>query len=168
MSIAESQHRAHKARLERIASRAVPQAETVRAAPRILVRAAAPRPLHVIDRDYERAWAAAILGWTPKDDRSRAKPRIEDIQRATARQFGLTKDELLAVDRAIAAARPRHVAMFLARELTMKSCAEIGSCFAGRDHTAVIHAVKRIRRLLARAPELSESVDRIRRALDYL
>jgi chromosomal replication initiation ATPase DnaA len=163
MSVVESQHRAHKARLARIAARAVPQA-----APATRVPPVSAPPRYVIDRNYERAWAAVILGQTEHGERSRAKPSIADIQQATAQHFGLALDELLADDRAMSVARPRQVAMFLARELTNRSCAEIGDGFAGRDHSVIVHAVKRVGRLLARDRELTESVDCIRAALDDL
>jgi chromosomal replication initiation ATPase DnaA len=166
MSFAESLHRAHKARRARIASRAVPQAEPAKAAPRALVHAAPLRPGQVVDSNYERAWAAVILGQT-EGGRLRRKPTIEEIQRATAQHFGVGFDDLLAKSRASAVAGPRHVAMFLARELTAKGCREIGESFDRRDHSVVVHAVRRIRELLADDPELAESIDCIRSALKH-
>jgi chromosomal replication initiation ATPase DnaA len=154
MSIADTLHRAHKARLERIASRAASQGPPP---------APAPAPRYAMDHDYERAWAAVILGWG--GDRRRVKRRIEEIQQATAQHFGLTHEDLLANASAIALSRPRHVAMYLAREMTTMSVAEIGQAFAGRDHTTVLHAVKRVRDLLAHDDEFRRSVDSIRAAL---
>jgi chromosomal replication initiation ATPase DnaA len=155
MSIADTLHRAHKARLARIAARAVPQEQP--APPSSPLR-------HMMDRDYERAWAAVILGF--HGDRKPAKQRIEEIQQATAQHFGLACEDLLANTSVIAVSRPRHVAMYLARELTTKSYAEIGESFAGRDHSSVLHAVKRIRELLAHDADLGRSVDCIRAALN--
>ena len=158
MSIAASLHRAHKARLARIASRAAPPADPPPAAP--------VPPRYTIDLDYELAWAAVILGWS--GNRRFSKRRIEEIQHATAQHFGISREELLNDERATTVARPRHVAMFLARELTTKSFAEIGECFGGRDHSVVQHAVRRIRQRLAGDAELARSVDCIRAALDQL
>src|SRR4029453_16194926 len=107
MSTATSLHRARKARLARIAARAVPQAEDQPAPP------PPPPPRHVVDQAYERAWAAVMLGWG--GDRRRTKRRIEDIQDVTARYFGLARADLLANERAVAVARPRQGGVFLAR-----------------------------------------------------
>jgi chromosomal replication initiation ATPase DnaA len=162
MSTADLLNRAHKARLARFAARAVPQAE----AP--ILRGSPARAREVVDHAYERAWAAAILGAVPADGRARRRPRIEDIQRATAQHFGLTAEQLSSGDRAAVVARPRHVAMFLARQLTRSSAAEIGRRFGGRDHATVVHAARRIEELLARDAGLAASVDRIRAALNDL
>jgi chromosomal replication initiator protein len=155
MSIATSLQSAHKARLARIAARAVPQTDPAAAQP--------PPPRDVLDSDYERAWAIAILGWG--GGRRHLKRRIDEIQQATAQHFGIARDDLLSGSSAIAVSRPRHVAMFLARELTTKSCAEIGEAFAGRDHSNVLHAVKRVRQRLRLDADLQRSIDCIRAAL---
>jgi hypothetical protein len=158
MSIATTLYRAHKARLARIAARAVPPADAAPPPP-----PPPPPPRYRLDGDYERAWAIAILGWG--GDRMHLKLRIDEVQQATAQHFGLAREDLFADSSAIAVSRPRHVAMFLARELTTSSCAEIGNAFAGRDHTSVLHAVKRVRLLLGRDAKLQRSVDCIRAAL---
>jgi chromosomal replication initiator protein len=130
------------------------------------VRGAPGRPREVVDHAYERAWAAAILGTA--DGRPRRRPRIEDIQCATAQHFGLTAEQLNSAERAAFVARPRQLAMFLARHLTNRSAADIGRRFGGRDHATVVHAVRRIAELLARDVELAASAERIRARLNDL
>jgi chromosomal replication initiator protein len=70
-------------------------------------------------------------------------PTIEQIQDAVCDHFSLTREELLSTSRAAKVAWPRQVAMYLAREHTEASLPAIGAAFAGRNHTTVMHAVKR-------------------------
>jgi len=67
--------------------------------------------------------------------------------------------------RARAVARPRQVAMYLAKQLTPRSLPEIGRKFGGRDHTTVIHAVRKIEELSAYDPTFREDVELLRRLL---
>lgn len=91
---------------------------------------------------------------------------IDEIQRKTADYYGLKLAELLSARRAREVARPRQVAMYLAKKLTPRSLPEIGRRFGGRDHTTVMHAVKRIEALKAEDAELAGDVGRLMRALD--
>ena len=68
--------------------------------------------------------------------------------------------------RARAVARPRQVAMYLAKQLTTRSLPEIGRKFGGRDHTTVMHAVKRIEELRQMDASLAEDIDLLRRMLE--
>ncbi|MBT6983497.1 MAG: chromosomal replication initiator protein DnaA, partial [Rhodospirillaceae bacterium] len=68
--------------------------------------------------------------------------------------------------RARAVARPRQVAMYLAKQLTTRSLPEIGRKFGGRDHTTVMHAVKRIEELRQTDAALAEDIDLLRRMLE--
>lgn len=72
---------------------------------------------------------------------------IDDIQRAVSTYFELKPLELVSARRARAVARPRQIAMYLAKRLTTRSLPEIGRKFGGRDHSTVIHAVRRIEEL---------------------
>lgn len=74
-------------------------------------------------------------------------PLIADIQRAVASAFEVDRGEMTSDSRARVVARPRQVAMYLAKRLTRRSMPEIGRRFGGRDHTTVMHAVKTIERL---------------------
>ncbi len=74
------------------------------------------------------------------------KVTIDEIQRRVAEYYTIKLSDLLSARRAREVARPRQVAMYLAKRLTPRSLPEIGRRFGGRDHTTVMHAVKRIDR----------------------
>jgi chromosomal replication initiator protein len=96
---------------------------------------------------------------------SRARITIEDIQRAVCAHYRLDRSEMASQRRARAVARPRQVAMYLAKELTPRSFPEIGRRFGGRDHSTVIHAVRTIETLRTSDADLDTDIRRIRRAL---
>ena len=96
---------------------------------------------------------------------SRARITIEDIQRAVCAHYRIDKAEMASQRRARAVARPRQVAMYLAKELTPRSFPEIGRRFGGRDHSTVIHAVRTIEALRVNDADLDTDIRRIRRAL---
>ena len=91
---------------------------------------------------------------------------IEDIQKRVAEHYNIRISEMHSARRARAVARPRQVAMYLAKQLTSRSLPEIGRKFGGRDHTTVMHAVKRIDELRQNDNILSEDVDLLRRMLE--
>jgi len=90
---------------------------------------------------------------------------IEQIQRKVADFFGVTVTDLKAKNRTKAVALPRQVAMFLARQLTHSSLAEVGRAFGGKDHTTVLHAVEKIQGLLAEDAKLKKSVEGLIQAI---
>ena len=90
---------------------------------------------------------------------------VTTILQATARQFDLRPDNLLARDRRPEVSRARKIAMYLARELTDESLPEIGRGFGGRDHTTVLHAVRSVQRDVSRDPQLAMTVDSLKRQL---
>jgi chromosomal replication initiator protein len=94
------------------------------------------------------------------------KLTIDEIQRKVAEHYNLKLNDLLSQRRAREVARPRQVAMYLAKKLTPRSLPEIGRRFGGRDHTTVMHAVKRIEELRAADRELDADVTRLTRLLD--
>ena len=91
--------------------------------------------------------------------------KIEDIQRVVARQYNVSRSDLLSSRRTANVVRPRQVAMYLAKTLTLRSLPEIGRRFGGRDHTTVLHAVRKIEALVARDTALSEEVESLKRQL---
>ena len=91
--------------------------------------------------------------------------KIEDIQRVVARQYNVSRSDLLSSRRTANVVRPRQVAMYLAKTLTLRSLPEIGRRFGGRDHTTVLHAVRKIEALVAKDTTLSEEVDSLKRQL---
>ncbi len=91
--------------------------------------------------------------------------KIEDIQRVVARQYNVSRSDLLSSRRTANVVRPRQVAMYLAKTLTLRSLPEIGRRFGGRDHTTVLHAVRKIEALVAKDIALSEEVRSLKRQL---
>ncbi|MEM6423084.1 MAG: chromosomal replication initiator protein DnaA, partial [Pseudomonadota bacterium] len=94
------------------------------------------------------------------------KVSIEEIKRRVADHYNLRLSDLVSARRARNVARPRQVAMFLAKTLTTKSLPEIGRGFGGRDHTTVLHAVRKIEELTKGDPQLAEDVEILRRTLE--
>ncbi|MBN8968043.1 MAG: chromosomal replication initiator protein DnaA [Rhizobiales bacterium] len=91
--------------------------------------------------------------------------KIEDIQRVVARQYNVSRSDLLSSRRTANVVRPRQVAMYLAKTLTLRSLPEIGRRFGGRDHTTVLHAVRKIEALVAKDLALSDEVELLKRQL---
>lgn len=90
---------------------------------------------------------------------------IDDIQQKVATQFNIRVSDMHSPRRAREVARPRQVAMYLAKQLTNRSYPDIGRAFGGRDHTTVIHACETITGLLPRDSQLAENVDLVTRTL---
>jgi chromosomal replication initiator protein len=91
--------------------------------------------------------------------------KIEDIQRVVARQYNVSRSDLLSSRRTANVVRPRQVAMYLAKTLTLRSLPEIGRRFGGRDHTTVLHAVRKIEGLVGADMALAEEIDILKRQL---
>jgi chromosomal replication initiator protein len=91
--------------------------------------------------------------------------RIEDIQRIVARQYNVSRADLLSSRRTANVVRPRQVAMYLAKVLTLRSLPEIGRRFGGRDHTTVLHAVRKIENLAGNDNVLAEEIEALKRQL---
>ncbi len=90
---------------------------------------------------------------------------IEDIQRRVAEHYNLRMADLLSPRRARPVARPRQIAMYLAKILTAHSLPEIGRKFGGRDHTTIIHGVRKIEELMVKDTSLAADVDGLKRLL---
>ncbi len=90
---------------------------------------------------------------------------IEEIQKRVAEHFNIKLAEMSSARRSRQVARPRQVAMYLAKQLTSRSLPEIGRKFGGRDHTTVMHAVKKVEELRSSDQGFSEDVELLRRML---
>jgi chromosomal replication initiator protein len=90
---------------------------------------------------------------------------IENIQKTVAEYFKMRTGDLLSAKRSRSIARPRQIAMALAKELTKKSLPEIGSAFGGRDHTTVLHATRKIKELRDSDPGVEEDYKNLLRTL---
>jgi len=91
---------------------------------------------------------------------------IEEIQKRVAEHYNIRLAEMYSSRRARAVARPRQVAMYLSKQLTARSLPEIGRKFGGRDHTTVMHAVRKIDELRATDRHFAEDVELLRRMLE--
>jgi chromosomal replication initiator protein len=93
------------------------------------------------------------------------KVTVDMIQKTVAEHYALKQADLISERRARAVARPRQVAMWLAKQITTRSLPDIGRRFGGRDHTTVLHAVRRIESLKAEDPAIARDVDVLLRKL---
>ena len=91
---------------------------------------------------------------------------IEEIQKRVAEHFNIRISDMHSARRARSVARPRQVAMYLAKQLTSRSLPEIGRKFGGRDHTTVMHAVRKVDELRERDAGFAEDVELLRRMLE--
>jgi chromosomal replication initiator protein len=90
---------------------------------------------------------------------------IEEIQKAVVEHYSIRMTDMTSARRSRAVARPRQMAMYLAKHLTPRSLPEIGKKFGGRDHTTVMHAVRQIEKLTAEDRVLADDLDALRRKL---
>jgi chromosomal replication initiator protein len=91
--------------------------------------------------------------------------KIEDIQKLVASHYSVSRADILSSRRTAAVVKPRQVAMFLAKMLTLRSLPEIGRRFGGRDHTTVLHAVRKIEALMQIDTILREELELLKRML---
>jgi chromosomal replication initiator protein len=98
--------------------------------------------------------------------REQRRVRIEDIQRVVARHYNVSKADLLSSRRTRTIVRPRQIAMYLAKVLTPRSLPEIGRRFGGRDHTTVLHAVRKIEELISGDHTLADEIELLKRMID--
>ena len=110
--------------------------------------------------DFTRATLADLLRAHEK------KLTVDEIQRRVAEHFHLKLSDMMSARRAREVARPRQIAMYLAKKLTARSLPEIGRRFGNRDHTTVMHAVKRIEELRITDRDIDADVNRLTRLLE--
>lgn len=91
---------------------------------------------------------------------------MEEIQKRVAEHFKIRVSDMSSARRSRAVARPRQVAMYLSKQLTSRSLPEIGRAFGGRDHTTVIHAVRKIEELVKSDTAFAEDVELLTRMLE--
>lgn len=98
-------------------------------------------------------------------NREPKRVRIEDIQKLVASRYNVSRSDILSERRTAAVVKPRQIAMYLSKVLTPRSLPEIGRRFGGRDHTTVLHAVRKIEKALNGDAVLSEEVELLKRML---
>jgi chromosomal replication initiator protein len=94
------------------------------------------------------------------------KITIEEIQRKVSEHYNIRISDIVGPKRLRAFARPRQVAMYLSKTMTTRSLPEIGRRFGGRDHTTVMHGVRRIEELKGKDSQIAEDLELLRRALE--
>ncbi|WP_028029146.1 chromosomal replication initiator protein DnaA [Gemmobacter nectariphilus] len=94
------------------------------------------------------------------------KVTIEEIQRKVAEHYNIRLSDMIGPKRLRAVARPRQVAMYLSKQLTSRSLPEIGRRFGGRDHTTIMHGVKKIEELMSTDSHLADDLQMLRRLLE--
>ena len=106
---------------------------------------------------------AAIRDLVRTRDPKRVK--IEDIQKLVAVHFNVSRADILSSRRTANVVRPRQIAMYLSKTMTLRSLPEIGRRFGGRDHTTVLHAVRKIEAMVSKDASLSEELELLKRLL---
>jgi chromosomal replication initiator protein len=91
---------------------------------------------------------------------------IEEIQKKVAEHFNIRMADMVSSRKQRAIARPRQIAMYLSKRLTSRSLPEIGRKFGGRDHTTVMHAVRKVEELMSQDPAFAEDVELLERMLE--
>jgi chromosomal replication initiator protein len=124
----------------------------------LIARAAVHKRRMTID------WVTEVLTRHVAPEQKRVS--VDQIQKAVAQYFDLRVTELLSRRRTRAIAVPRQIAMYLAKELTTRSYPDLARRFGGRDHTTVIHGVRRIASLMEADAGMAETVASIRRMLE--
>ncbi len=94
------------------------------------------------------------------------KITIEEIQRKVSEHYNIRLSDLIGPRRLRALARPRQVAMYLSKQLTSRSLPEIGRRFGNRDHTTIMHGVRKIEELMMNDSQLADDIELLRRALE--
>jgi len=91
--------------------------------------------------------------------------KIEDILRIVSRHYAVSKQDILSQRRHRSVVRPRQVGMYLAKHLTSRSLPEIGRRFGDRDHTTVLHAIRKIDKEVGENPRLKDEIEELKRQL---
>jgi chromosomal replication initiator protein len=107
----------------------------------------------------EHIIADLVRGKEPK------RIKIDDILRVVTKHYGVNRSDLLSSRRNRSIVRPRQIGMYLAKSLTSRSLPEIGRRFGGRDHTTVLHAIRKVDELIGADNALREDVEILKRLL---
>jgi len=114
---------------------------------------------HVTVESAETAIRDLIRAREPK------RVRVEEILKLVSAHYNVTRADLLSSRRTASVVRPRQIAMYLSKTLTLRSLPEIGRRFGGRDHTTVLHAVRKIEGLIGENQALKDEVGLLKRML---
>jgi chromosomal replication initiator protein len=93
--------------------------------------------------------------------------KIEDILKVVSRHFGVSRGDILSQRRHRSVVRPRQIGMYLAKQLTTRSLPEIGRRFGNRDHTTVLHAIRKIDGEITGNPRLKDEIEELKKLLNH-
>ncbi|MAZ18905.1 MAG: chromosomal replication initiator protein DnaA [Ahrensia sp.] len=120
---------------------------------------------HSFEPDLSIERVDDILGHLVRVEDNR-KIRIEDIQRAVSRHYNVSRTDMLSNRRTRQIVKPRQIAMYLAKMMTPRSLPEIGRRFGGRDHTTVLHAVRKVESMIADDGQLAKELELLKRLIE--
>ena len=123
-----------------------------------------PRPLSA---EELRIWKTLAEGLAPPPAPDLTSILIVDIQRAVCRYFNMGMSDLLSARRAADVVWPRQIAMYISKTLTMRSLPDIGRRFGGRDHTTVLHAVRKVEQLRGEDAKINGVIESINKKLAH-
>jgi len=165
MSLVDDYHRKHKERMARLGMKPVtavkPEPVAKPVEPEILPMSALDEWIARQKQIYQ-PWFSIVEEIDPPSPR---QPRVEDIQKACARYYGVTRNDIVSARKTANVVRPRQVGYYLSKVLTGKSLPEIGRRFGNRDHTTILHSVRKIAALVKIDPELSDEIESIKAEL---
>lgn len=128
-----------------------------------------PRPVtlkpEILETEPERIEAVAVYAHRRVVGPRKSLPKIESIIFEVVEHFGVSRVDLLSARRTRNIVNPRHVAMFLASTMTPFSLPQIGRQLGGKDHTTVLHGVRRIAHMIAAGDPIAEDVAAIKAML---
>jgi len=166
MSLVETYHAEHKARLHRLGGFAKPEAPVVELPVPVVVKA---KPAAIDKSYYPQMWFWELVSFIPRRVNSsitcHVGPRVDTIQSVVAKKYGISKTDILSQRRHKTVVEARHVAIYIAREMTTQSMPEIGRRFSNRDHTTILHAAKKIARIVERDPIFAARIEDIKAEL---
>jgi hypothetical protein len=145
-------HYRHRERMERMAPKAPAQVHEALPEPLPLVLALPP------EEPVETPPSAVPVPWIGRVD-------IKRITEAVSDHFGITRRDLYSRRRTKEIVLPRQIAMYLAKTVTLKSLPEVGRRIGGRDHTTVLHAVRKIEAAVLTDPEMAARIDAIKESM---
>lgn len=132
------------------------------------------RPLVAVDRlrekikllRYEMTELLHRFEWVDVEKENSARPKIAQIQQAVCKFYGITMTDIKSARRSTSVVHARQIAMYLCKTLTLRSLKEVGRLFGGKDHSTVIHAVKKIEANRQTDAVLNDEISAIERQID--
>lgn len=116
-------------------------------------------PLPELKPEFKEPWFSIVDEFEPLEPR---RPSVDQVVRVVAARYGITKIDILSIRRHAKIVRPRMIAIYLARTMTLRSFPEIGRRMGDRDHTTILHSVRKIERLIGSFPAIAAEVESLK------